>query len=119
MVTDTGIGIPRERQKAIFEPFVQADISTTRRFGGTGLGVNIAKELVELMGGRLELESDPEIGGSEFRFVINMDQVESLPEDASRDYTCDDNLFASKTLPGKILLVEDYPGQRDGCSGIS
>jgi PAS domain S-box-containing protein len=56
-VTDTGIGIPEEKLKAVFEPFVQADASTTREFGGTGLGLTIASQLTHLMGGRIWLES--------------------------------------------------------------
>ena len=56
-IRDTGIGIPPEAQARIFESFAQADQTTTRRFGGTGLGTTIAKQLVELMGGHIGLES--------------------------------------------------------------
>lgn len=61
-VEDSGIGIPKERQQAIFEPFVQADAVTTRRYGGTGLGMTIVKRLVELMQGELSLQSEPGVG---------------------------------------------------------
>jgi signal transduction histidine kinase len=72
-VTDTGIGIPPEKHTAVFQPFTQGDDSTTRRFGGTGLGLSIVRRLVELMGGRLELQSQPG-QGSTFRVLIALEQ---------------------------------------------
>ncbi len=70
-ITDTGIGIAPEKQKTIFHPFSQADSSTTRRYGGTGLGLTIVSRLVSMMGGRIWLESEPG-KGSTFRFTVQL-----------------------------------------------
>ncbi|MGH9406269.1 MAG: PAS domain S-box protein [Terriglobia bacterium] len=73
-VTDTGIGIPSDKQNVIFESFAQADSSSTRRFGGTGLGLTIASQLVRMMGGRIWLES--ELGkGSTFHFTARLEEA--------------------------------------------
>ena len=68
-VIDTGIGIPKEKQSVIFQPFAQADGSMTRKYGGTGLGLSISMRLVELMGGRMWVASEPG-KGSAFHFSI-------------------------------------------------
>ena len=78
-VADTGIGIPPEKHATIFEPFEQADGSTTRKFGGTGLGLAICVKLVGMMGGRLRVDSGPGLG-STFTFTIKLGRVLGLDD---------------------------------------
>jgi PAS domain S-box-containing protein len=97
-VTDTGIGIPREKQQRIFEPFMQADSSTTRKYGGTGLGLAISTRLVNLMEGRIWVESEPN-QGSRFHFTakfgfVKAPQAQTAPA-------------AKVTLQGTPVLVID------------
>ncbi len=98
-VRDTGIGIPPEALPHIFEPFYQSDRTDTRRHGGTGLGTTISRELVELMGGRMEVESAPG-AGAHFWFELPVRVVE-----AAAQVHCD--------LPGEVVISEPNPSSRD------
>ncbi|MCI0470542.1 MAG: ATP-binding protein, partial [Candidatus Aminicenantes bacterium] len=116
-VKDTGIGIAEEKQSVIFESFVQADGSTTRKYGGSGLGTTIAKKLVELMGGEIGLES--ELGkGSTFWFTAPFYKC-GIPEangERQKKEEYDAFLPMEKEngkFDGKILLVEDYATNRE------
>ena len=97
-VTDTGVGIPAEKQQQIFQAFTQADASTTRRFGGTGLGLAIALRLVELMNGRMWVQS--EVGhGSTFFFTAGFDRPQAATQPPLLDKTT--------ALDGLHVLVVD------------
>jgi two-component system, sensor histidine kinase and response regulator len=105
VVEDTGIGIAPERLTAIFDPFTQADGSTSRRFGGTGLGLTISARLVELMGGRISVDSQ-EGRGSTFRIVLPVDVAAETPDD-------------SGGLEGlRVLVVDDSPSTLEALEAL-
>jgi len=108
-VKDTGIGISEENQQSIFDGFSQADTSITRKFGGTGLGLAICKRLVELMGGRIWLESEPG-SGTCFYFTIRSPESDIRPEPGliSDGWLEPDQEFVDTSLPPMhILMAED------------
>ncbi|MCI0354475.1 MAG: response regulator [Acidobacteria bacterium] len=103
-VRDTGIGVPPEKHALIFEPFTQVDTSTTRRYGGTGLGLAITSQLVQLMGGRIWLESD-ENRGSAFHFTALFER--------HKDVAAARPPWRSADLSGRrVLLLEHNSTQR-------
>ncbi len=97
-IKDTGIGIPKDKQSKLFQPFSQIDSSSSRSYGGTGLGLVISKKLVELMGGKIWYESEEE-KGTTFNFTIYAEEVPSVPR-----------IYLKGIVPqlkGKVVLIVD------------
>ena len=118
-VSDTGIGIPPEKLKMIFEPFTQADTSTTRKYGGTGLGLTISTRLVEMMGGKIWVESEVD-RGTQFHFTARLGVAESEPIEAGKPASpevlrnvkvlvVDDNRTNRRILEGMLKLWNMKP----------
>ncbi len=109
-VTDTGIGIDPNVQENLFQPFIQADGSTTRKYGGTGLGLTICRRIIDLMQGEIGVQSRPG-NGSTFWFTVSFElaQTNSKPELKSSTPKID----SSSVKKLKILIVEDYTDNRE------
>lgn len=114
-VTDTGVGIPQTLQHRLFQPFSQVDSSTTRKYGGTGLGLIISKQLAELMGGDIGVISTPDVG-SEFWFTVQLERCSE--EDTAkmpdlhdlRVLVADDNLATRQLIQ---TLIHQWQGACD------
>ena len=103
-VFDTGIGIPRNKLEAVFDPFTQMDASATRNYGGTGLGLTISSRLVSMMGGRIWAESEPGVG-SQFHFTIQVRVVD-------RPASIEARPGVDKLRQSRVLVVEDNATNR-------
>ncbi|MCL2690293.1 MAG: ATP-binding protein, partial [Chitinispirillia bacterium] len=104
-VKDSGIGITPEQMVTIFDPFIQAETGTTRKYGGSGLGLSITKNIVEMMGGDLSAESIPGVG-TKFSFEIKFDAIDIADDEKLEELIVFDDL-EKPTFVGEILLCED------------
>ncbi len=113
-ITDTGIGLTAEQRARLFQPFAQADSSTTRKFGGTGLGLSIVRRLTELMSGAVEIDSKPGKGST---FTVSL-TLKAAPADSPlatllRPETAAKDGAAQKREHFRVLVVDDHPVNRE------
>lgn len=111
IVSDTGVGIAPGKLKTIFDSFNQADTSTTREFGGTGLGLTISKRLIEMMGGRIWVESEPGVG-SRFHFTVRLGTA------IKREVTVEKGAAPTILSGVKVLIVDDNRTNRRILEGL-
>jgi len=121
-IVDTGIGIPDEKVQTLFEAFTQVDASTTREFGGTGLGLSIAKNLIEMMGGRLDVLSQPG-KGSVFKFTVLLKKAEPVEKEFTETVkpvpeVLPERISREIAYRASILVAEDFPVNQEVVSGF-
>ncbi len=111
-ISDTGIGMTPEQQERVFDPFSQADVSTTRKYGGTGLGLSITQQFCHLLGGEIEVESQPQKGTS---FVMRLPVFYQQQDASSEDQLVPDELHPVQVDNNarKVMVVDDDPVARD------
>ena len=105
-IIDSGIGITADQMKKLFTPFTQAEAGTTRKFGGSGLGLVITKNLIEMMGGKLCVETTPGLG-SKFSFELTFDAVDVADETNPSERILFDNNLEKPIFEGEVLVCED------------
>ena len=107
-VSDTGVGVTREEMKRIFEHFTQADVSTTRKFGGAGLGLTISRELVRLMGGEIGVESEPGVGAIFFfTLPLAVPDDEAAPKKRDALFPAGGRAVAAVADPASLKIVSE------------
>ena len=104
-IIDSGIGMTKEQIDRIFDPFTQAETGTTRKYGGTGLGLSITKNIIEMMGGKLLVESAPGLG-SKFSFNLVFDTID-IPDEELYSKKSELNEIEKPVFEGEVLLCED------------
>ncbi len=123
-ISDTGIGIPREKQTSIFNAFSQANDDTTRKFGGTGLGLSIVKQLIEIQGGRIRIKSEEGIGSSfivelEFEVGVASELTNKIKENEAYDFSGLDILLVEDNAVNQLVATDFLESKKCNVTTVS